>query len=462
MGEKMAAKKKKMKVLSCLVVIVVLMSAVMAVSAEPASTASVYITSFTADDDLNTKITNVDASKFQAYFAYKGRRTMNPLTDPLVKAGNIHNINSIFLMALAAWESGWGTSNYANTRCNYFGYGAFYSNPDKAWEFNSADECVDVVSRFIKCDYLLNSGTYSVLWPAGQVYNPSTKQYHKSPPYIGQTRNAGSHYHGATLRGWIVDYNLNSQSEMNGILSIMNDFVSWHVKSYGVGLKVTSDEIPTSDGFDYPVGAPYVTEANDGDGWYNAQDFGVNNHLGEDWNAESGGDTDCGLPVYASSKGTVVYAKNAGSGWGNVIIVRHRLPDRTQVESLYGHLQIMSKTFGTVERREQIGTIGKDGWRFCHLHFEMRFPNCRYWGNPGPGYSSDATGWTDPSDFIDSYRQLSPAWEFNIDGDLEGWTPYNYDGDLYSIFSPRRNFLYRSRFRPLHRQSTLDNQRYGL
>ena len=162
-----------------------------------------------------------------------------------------------------------------------------------------------------------------------------------------------------------------------------------------------------SNGFDYPVGETgYVTQANDGDGWYNAQDFGVNNHLGEDWNGEGGGDTDCGEPVYAVSKGTIVYAEDAGSGWGNVIIVRHQLPDGTQVESLYGHLQSMNKTSGTVERREQIGTIGKDGWQYCHLHFEIRLLNCRAWGSPGPGYSADATGWTDPSDFIDSHRKF--------------------------------------------------------
>jgi murein DD-endopeptidase MepM/ murein hydrolase activator NlpD len=169
----------------------------------------------------------------------------------------------------------------------------------------------------------------------------------------------------------------------------------------------TGSAIPTSDGFDYPVGSPYVTQANDGDGWYNAQDFRVNGHLGEDWNGEGGGDTDCGEPVYAISKGTIVYAADAGSGWGNVIIVRHDLPGGTQVESLYGHLQSMSKTSGDVARREQIGTIGKDGWPYCHLHFEIRFSNCPSWGSPGPGYSTDATGWTDPSDFIDSHRHLN-------------------------------------------------------
>ena len=188
-----------------------------------------------------------------------------------------------------------------------------------------------------------------------------------------------------------------------------------------------------SDGFDYPVGETgYVTEDHDGDGWYNAQDFGVPNpdfgnklHLGEDWNGEGGGDTDCGEPVYAVSKGTIVYAEDAGSGWGNVIIIRHDLPDGTQVESLYGHLQSMTKTSGTVERREQIGTIGKDGWKSCHLHFEIRFSNCPSWGTPGPGYSYDTTGWTDPSDFINAHRpnvDNHPVSEFTADK-IEGSCP---------------------------------------
>lgn len=163
-----------------------------------------------------------------------------------------------------------------------------------------------------------------------------------------------------------------------------------------------------SNGFDYPVGSTgYVTQANDGDGWYNAQDFTAGNHLGEDWNAESGGNTDCGKPVYASSNGTIVYAQTA-SGWGKVLIVRHTLPDGSQVETLYGHLQSFTRTSGDVNRREQIGTIGDgDGTNPpCHLHFELRYPDSRNWGTPGPGYSSNTTGWTDPSNYVDAHRQL--------------------------------------------------------
>ena len=168
----------------------------------------------------------------------------------------------------------------------------------------------------------------------------------------------------------------------------------------------TPTPIPVSDGFDYPVGrAGRITQAKDGDGWYNAQDFRQNNHLGEDWNAEAGGNSDCGLPVYAVSKGLIVFAAEAGPGKGKIIIVRHQLPDGTLVETLYEHLQSFARTDGEVARREKIGQIGDaDGAYPCHLHFELRFSDCPAWGTPGPGYSSDTTGWSDPSNFIDAHR----------------------------------------------------------
>ena len=171
-------------------------------------------------------------------------------------------------------------------------------------------------------------------------------------------------------------------------------------------------EVVTPGEFVYPVGPTvYVTEENDGDGWYNAQDFGESNpdfdgqlHLGEDWNAESGGDSDCGRSVYAAASGTIVYADNAPPSLGNVIVVRHQLPDETEVESVYAHLESMVKTNGSVEKNKKIGTIGSaDGYySSCHLHFAIRLPNSSDWGEPGPGYAGSTEGWADPSEFIDA------------------------------------------------------------
>lgn len=163
--------------------------------------------------------------------------------------------------------------------------------------------------------------------------------------------------------------------------------------------------INISTDFVYPIGKPgYITQAKDGDGWYNARDFREVNHLGEDWNAETGGNTDCGLPVRAISNGKIVFAGTNIEGWGNVLIIRHLLPDGRQVESLYGHLKSFTKTSGDVGIREIIGLIGDGGGLYsCHLHLEIRFSNCPSWGTAGLGYSLDAKGWTDPSSFIDSY-----------------------------------------------------------
>ena len=159
--------------------------------------------------------------------------------------------------------------------------------------------------------------------------------------------------------------------------------------------------------FAYPVGKTGVlTQAKDKkDDWYNALDFGANNHLGEDWNKNSGGNTDCGEAVFAAANGTIVYAENAGPGWGNVIIIDHVLANGKRVQTLYGHLQKILKSSGEVKLREQIGEVGNaDGKYYCHLHFELREENCPVWNQAGGGYSSDNKGWLDPSDFIDNRR----------------------------------------------------------
>jgi len=206
-------------------------------------------------------------------------------------------------------------------------------------------------------------------------------------------------------------------------------------------LIITAYSIPISDGFDYPVGnTGYVTQAYDGDGYYNAQDFGVNNHLGEDWNGEGGGNTDYGDPVYASSHGSVVFCGNGGTGWGTVIIIRHQLSNGTLIETLYAHLSAVYISNGQeVTRRTHIGNIGDAGGIYsAHLHFELRYSNCSYWGQPGPGYSSNSTGWTDPSNYIDTHRpntsSITCQWYVTPSGGTQSslvsnyifWNQYSY------------------------------------
>jgi murein DD-endopeptidase MepM/ murein hydrolase activator NlpD len=162
-----------------------------------------------------------------------------------------------------------------------------------------------------------------------------------------------------------------------------------------------------ANSFAYPIGKKeYVTQAKDSDEWYNALDFGEDNHLGEDWNKNTGGNTDCGEPVYSMANGEITNAADAGPGWGNVVIVTHTLADGKKVQSLYGHLLEIAKTTGEIKKREQIGKVGNaNGKYLCHLHFEIRDESCPSWDLVFVGYSPVSYGWLDPSDFIDQRRK---------------------------------------------------------
>lgn len=152
-----------------------------------------------------------------------------------------------------------------------------------------------------------------------------------------------------------------------------------------------------TDGFDFPVGKP------DMKGYYNAQPFGKNNHLGDDLNGVGGGDTDLGDPIYAAANGEVVYAEDIRGGWGNVIRIVHTIPGGKQVESLYAHCdEIFVNEGDVVMKGHKIGTIGTaHGIYLAHLHFEIRDSV----GMPiGGGYSSNTKGYVDPTKFIKANR----------------------------------------------------------
>ncbi len=151
-------------------------------------------------------------------------------------------------------------------------------------------------------------------------------------------------------------------------------------------------------GFDFPVGKPNAK------GYYNAQKFGKNYHLGDDWNAVTGGNSDLGDPIYSIASGYVHFAENIGGGWGNVIRVWHKTHDNKVIESLYAHCDTIMVSSGQfIDKGQQIATIGNaDGIYLAHLHFEIRdditLP-------VGQGYSENIDGYTDPTAFIKANRK---------------------------------------------------------
>ena len=158
--------------------------------------------------------------------------------------------------------------------------------------------------------------------------------------------------------------------------------------------------LPTATRFDFPIGTENGAFA------YNAQPFTDNRHLGDDLNGIGGENSDQGDPVFAVADGQVIFAEEAGPGWGNVIIVLHAYEEngkRKFVQSFYGHIEtILVERKQSVRRGQQIATIGTaDGKYWAHLHFEMREFMTPF---IGPGYREETRGWLNPSAFIAAHR----------------------------------------------------------
>ncbi len=132
-------------------------------------------------------------------------------------------------------------------------------------------------------------------------------------------------------------------------------------------------------------------------------------HTGEDY-ALPGGEA-LGEPVAAIGRGVVTYSYTLG--WGRdagVVVVRHTLPDGTQVLSQYGHITqseaVQFPTIGSCVEQGQIVGVIADVRPAPHVHLEIRLamPD-----NPGPGYSwvlpeADEPQWRKPSRIIEAYR----------------------------------------------------------
>jgi flagellum-specific peptidoglycan hydrolase FlgJ len=88
-----------------------------------------------------------------------------------------YNINGIFLAGIAINESGWGTSNIANTKKNLFGYGSYDSDPyNSSYTFEDYSDGIDVVAKVLAKYYVNPSGTeiYDGEVATGKYYNGST------------------------------------------------------------------------------------------------------------------------------------------------------------------------------------------------------------------------------------------------------------------------------------------------
>ena len=160
---------------------------------------------YTVDTDLKVKA-GATAKQLDDFIRNKGtvwveEVAYNTKDSPLVglgqawvDAGNKYTINSVYLMAHAVQESGWGFSSIAQEKHNIYGYGAYDADPmGGAYAFSSYAECIDKCAGWINANYLTVGGRY---------------------------------YHGSTLKGMNVHYALD-QNWAKNIASIMNQFARY-------------------------------------------------------------------------------------------------------------------------------------------------------------------------------------------------------------------------------------------
>ncbi|MDA3840645.1 MAG: M23 family metallopeptidase [Patescibacteria group bacterium] len=87
------------------------------------------------------------------------------------------------------------------------------------------------------------------------------------------------------------------------------------------------------------------------------------------WDFNMGSTSDLGLPVQSPADGTIVYAKNSNTGWGNTIIIDYG-------DGTFGklaHLQLINVSEGqNVSQGQQVGTCGGTPYWSPHIHYQTQ------------------------------------------------------------------------------------------
>jgi len=207
---------------------------------------------------------------------------------------------------------------------------------------------------------------------------------------------------------------------------------------------ITAFKTPKAVTFSAPMGS------ETGAFTYNAQQFWELNqqrrghHTGDDLNGIGGRNSDLGDPVYAIADGIVVFAGNYSPGWGNVLIIAHRIErDGSEVilQSFYAHLEKIEVSVDRViSRGDIVGRAGNaEGQYLAHLHFELRQGLNLHLG---PGYAYQQGTQLDPELFLEAHvrkeeaftkplsEESKPTWENlkmkNPDRLLEGGNQIYY------------------------------------
>ena len=122
----------------------------------------------------------------------------------------------------------------------------------------------------------------------------------------------------------------------------------------------------------------------------------------EDYNLESGGNTDLGEPLVAPFAGIVTSAHNWGSSLGNVVQLLGVTREGEQIVWAGWHLLEIAVSAGqVVQVSDAIGAIGNAGGYYAGAHLHNQICLVNKWGIPAPTTfaADDRYKWVRPSRF---------------------------------------------------------------
>lgn len=110
-----------------------------------------------------------------------------------------HGVNAVFMVAIAALESSWGTSNFANTHNNLFGFQAYDNNLNKTAKFSSKSQSIYFVGKYIAEHYLDEKGIYyngTTIKDVNQKYSTSDEWKNKIVTIMNMITKRALEYQG--------------------------------------------------------------------------------------------------------------------------------------------------------------------------------------------------------------------------------------------------------------------------
>lgn len=302
-----------------------------------ASKGSFWTSSNVADHDLATTVDTINADNINAWLT--GTRPSNNglagLGATFIEAGQKSGLDPRYIVAHAAWETGWGTAPIFLKKHNAFGIAAYDDSP-----YASAYSFTDAKDGIIQ----------GAVWIAENYYNSS---YAQKTVNMMHRHSSGHNY--ATDPNWA-----------NGVSSTMKGSEKYIPASTGVGFASGDGTTPSSSGLARPCTGGSVSSEY-GPRILNGYE---DNHLGID--IATTGD------ALAAASGNVLSATWHDS-YGNYIVIDHGNIDGKNIKTLYAHLSSMAVSAGSaVKQGQKIGVLGNTGNSFgVHLHFEVKVNDAR-------------------------------------------------------------------------------------